>query len=496
MSKHDIVVLSEIHRATVNKHAPGFIPIVADNESSNHRGGVVVLFKYSIYSEVYSVDKSVPEQVWFRLRSVPNVQFCGAYGAPSDTPYFKESSLAELQAKSCDGDKHYVIVGDMNARCGNNVQQLVQRHSHLKYNVLDDCVNDNGRQILQICEDNSLLVLNNLESERVKFTGGLSFRRKKKWISEIDLCILSQKLLDYTKSLHVSHDVDFPSDHAPVTAEFHVTPDLIHPRELCERAENTSGHAVLSCDAHNPLLCRKAIPSHNIHPVKFHEHLEAQVPPPVGNEQCVESLCCEFSDAIYRSATQSKLPPAVTPTLPDLSRWQRIINCDDPKILWQAIDWKGEFNPAPNKDRPSDVDFQTHIETLLNPSELQDDNWPTFGEQQVTIPLLDDPINSEEMETVINKQLKPGKQAGPDGNSPGTFHMLPASWMLFLLSLLNTVFYSNYPVAWTRAKLSMLFKKGDSMDTGNYRGISIIDSIRKKPKRWFLIMAPFAHVNG
>ena len=136
-------------------------------------------------------------------------------------------------------------------------------------------------------------------------------------------------------------------------------------------------------------------------------------------------------------------------------------------------------NPAPNKDRPSDVDFQAHIETLLNPSDLRDDNWPTFGEQQVTIPLLDDPINSEEMEKVINDQLKPGKQAGPDGNSPGTFHMIPVLWMLFLLSLLNTVFYSNYPAAWTRAKLSMLFKKGDSMDTGNYRGISIIDSIAK-----------------
>ena len=70
MSEHDIVVLSEIHRASVN-HAPGFIPIVANNSSSNHRGGLVVLFKYAVYLDVYNVDKSVPEQVWFRLRSVP-----------------------------------------------------------------------------------------------------------------------------------------------------------------------------------------------------------------------------------------------------------------------------------------------------------------------------------------------------------------------------------------------------------------------------------------
>ena len=34
-------------------------------------------------------------------------------------------------------------------------------------------------------------------------------------------------------------------------------------------------------------------------------------------------------------------------------------------------------------------------------------------------------------------------------------------------------------MAWSKAKLSMLFKKGNSMLTGNYRGISVIDSICK-----------------
>ena len=176
MNGHDIVVLSEIHRATV-KHAPGFVPIVANNTSPNHRGGVAVLFKYSIYNEVFNIDKSVSEQLWFRLRSVPGVKFCGAYIAPSESQYFNESSLPELQAKSSGDDLTYVIIGDLNARCGNQVHQLESKRHEVRYTPIDTVVNSNGREITQICSDNSLLVLNNLnEVESGKhYRGGLTF---------------------------------------------------------------------------------------------------------------------------------------------------------------------------------------------------------------------------------------------------------------------------------------------------------------------------------
>ena len=34
-------------------------------------------------------------------------------------------------------------------------------------------------------------------------------------------------------------------------------------------------------------------------------------------------------------------------------------------------------------------------------------------------------------------------------------------------------------MSWTISKLLMLFKKGSTMDCGNYRGISIIDALAK-----------------
>ena len=477
MSKHDIVVISEIHRATV-KHAPGFIPIVAKNNSPSHRGGLVILFKYSIYREVCNVDKSVPEQIWFKLSSIPAVQFCGAYVAPTDSPYANDSSFAEIQARTIDESLHYVIVGDFNARCGDGVSDLLHQNPDMQYRIVDSTVNSNGRDLLQVCSDNSLLILNNLRAGVNFFQGGLSFRRKKKWISELDLCLLSSSLLSCTKNLLVSQNTNDPSDHAPVSTEFVFTPDLIHPRSLLTRAENTCGHAVLMSDAYNTSMCRRPIPYHQIEPFRFHEILQDRSPPCVDNKS-VDSLCNEFSDLIYQCASSCKAPPPEPMShSPDLSRWQRIIDCDDPKLLWRAIDWKGEFDPTPEKEKPSDEEFRVHLEQLLNPADLNDD-WPTVV-NQVSIPVLDDPISVTECSEVIQKQLKPGKQAGPDGNSPGAFHLLPVEWIVFLATLLNLVFTSSsYPLAWSKAKLSMLFKKGNSLLTGNYRGISVIDSMCK-----------------
>ena len=398
-------MISEIHCATV-KHAPGFVPVVSKNDSPSHRGGLAVLFKHSIYPDVYDIDKSVPEQVWFKLKSIPTVQFCGAYVAPSDSPYSNASSLAQIQAKTTGEDLHYVLVGDFNARCGDKVNELTSQGPGLTYHIVDSTINSNGTDIIQVCKDNSLMVLNNLQSSNNFFQGGLTFRRGKKWISELDLCIISPRLLDCTKSLRVSHNTNDPSDHAPLSVEFLFTPDLIHPRTLLNRAENTSGHAVLMSGAYNPSLCRKPIPHHQIHPLQFVQQLQNLPPPTVEDGKSVDSICAEFSNCIYQCASNARVRAPEPPDYsPDLSRWQRIIDCDDPKTLWRAIDWKGEFDPTPEKEKPSDAEFQQHLEQLLNPTNL-DDEWPSVN-NQVTIPILDDPIDVKECEHVISKQLKP-----------------------------------------------------------------------------------------
>ena len=437
----------------------------------------MVLFSSAIYPEVCAIDKSVPEQVWFRLHSIPSIQFCGAYVAPSDSTYFNTTSLPEIQARTMDKKYQYIIIGDVNARCGNKVHELVEQQCHLSYKPVDLRENENGRDVIQLCKDNSLLVLNNLCGDKA-FPGGLSFRRKKRWVSEIDLCLLSAHLISNVHSLHVSQDTSDPSDHAPVSVNFGFSSNLVHPRSILLRAEHTGGHAVLMNKMYSPTLCKKSIPSRLIDPQKLCDELNLCEVPQFTDGETVNSLCTKLADSLYMCSDKAKVTPhhGSSSSLP--SRWQRIIECGDPKTLWRAIDWKGEFNPNPEKDKPSDQDFQLHIEKLLNPLNTQDDIWPTVNDQ-VSITALDDPITKKEMTFAIEKQLKPDKGAGPDGISPAIFHHIPAVWLTFLTSLFNIIFYSVYPRSWSLAKLTMLYKKGFTMDTNNYRGISLINSVTK-----------------
>ena len=76
--------------------------------------------------------------------------------------------------------------------------------------------------------------------------------------------------------------------------------------------------------------------------------------------------------------------------------------------------------------------------------------------------------------------MKANKSCGPDGIPPGVYKLLSPSWIILITSLFNIIFTSaSYPVSWTRAKLFMLFKRGNRKDPNNYRGISVISSIAK-----------------
>ena len=192
---------------------------------------------------------------------------------------------------------------------------------------------EHGRTLTNMDEHGRTLT-NMDEHGRTFFQGGFTFRCGKKWLSEIDLCVVSPLLLSCTKGFSISQDANNLSDHARVSVEFLFNPGLVHPRTLLERAENTSGHAVLMSNAYNPSLCRKAVPYHQIHPVQFVQQMKELQPPSIVGET-VDSLCADFSDTIYECALNSRQPVAEDPNFPpQFSRWQRIIDCDDPKTLW------------------------------------------------------------------------------------------------------------------------------------------------------------------
>ena len=93
---------------------------------------------------------------------------------------------------------------------------------------------------------------------------------------------------------------------------------------------------------------------------------------------------------------------------------------------------------------PSESDFQEHIERLLNPPVGEGENLLHMEDYNVNMPILDDPITIAEVQNVIDHQLKAGKGAGPDGVSPGVFKLLPGESVMFLCTLMNSIFLTGY----------------------------------------------------
>ena len=95
------------------------------------------------------------------------------------------------------------------------------------------------------------------------------------------------------------------------------------------------------------------------------------------------------------------------------------------------------------------------------------------------IPVLDDPINEVEV-TEAAETCKESKSF--ISVTPAIFRCMTPLWIVFVTQIMNMVFCSDnlvFPFKWCYNKLIVLFKKGARLICGNYRGISIGDTIGK-----------------
>ena len=84
---------------------------------------------------------------------------------------------------------------------------------------------------------------------------------------------------------------------------------------------------------------------------------------------------------------------------------------DHPKMLWKAIDRKGDLIHPHTETNLQMQSLDTLIEKLLNPAAGQDSkNRQYLQDHLVTVPLIDQSISEKEfIKHVINKQGKPIK---------------------------------------------------------------------------------------
>ena len=470
MYNHDVIVLSEI-KTRGTPSLPGYTAI--PNSRSNH-GGVAVLVKSWIYAKISMINVEDEGIIVFELSNMPGIRFCGMYNEPSDSLYFRPSTLASISAHVNSG-KNCIVVGDLNARFGNSNNDLIKNHPSLSYTNVDSGTNSNGRELIRICRENDLLPVNNLSTTERTWKSSLTYRQRQNWISEVDLCLVPRKIVDAITKFYVNQDLNMPSDHAPVTVAFDFSRCFSSiDIELIERSRLLGEYPM-----ENHTLCKRPIPYHQIDKTKFAMRMQEMQPPTPNYDDITDSLRT-LTNTLYEVSEECKQKEECFYATSDKQRlrWKRILEVKDAKSLWKGINWNGEFQEVKEKERPPENAFQEHMERLLNPGDNETLQYPESN--QVSIPLLDDPIVYGELSNVVKKQMKPDAGCGPDGTSPGTLNLLPESWLLFLLMILNTLFISgSYPVAWTLSKLIMLFKKGLAMDCGNYRGISVIDCIAK-----------------
>ena len=148
----------------------GYLSIMSRDGAHPHRDRTCVLVKDHLWPYVTEMGVSVPGQVWFKLKCVPDTLFGFCYIPPPDSPYFSFVALGRIQEKiKTNSYNRCVLLDDFNARYGNSVRELPVDLGlrDLSYPNIEDLVriaNDNAKALLGMCTDEHLLVLNNLKT--------------------------------------------------------------------------------------------------------------------------------------------------------------------------------------------------------------------------------------------------------------------------------------------------------------------------------------------
>lgn len=473
--QYDIIWLLKV-RSVHQKTVPGFHVYNNKSRKGNHRGGVMLLVKCALMPYITRVDMDTDDMIWLELSLCAGVKLGGVYVPPADSLYCEASPFQAIIEK-CSSEREVIALGDFNARIGTPVITYGDGYVYRYDGVRDHTVNSHGRMLLNTCVSNGMVVLNHLSRNERTFGGDLSFRRGLDWISEIDLCLLKTDCVKRVNYLEVNQTIQ-GSDHAPLCLGL-ATQGWSHmsPTVLLERARRLGES---SCNKPCEQVIRRTPRYNTVNLNDFRNVLETLDPPNVNvpGQENVMNAITTGCDALDRVARQCKRRGNHHERTWDVSqsRWERILQTNDLKLIWKAIDWSGKVDIHENV-KPDDEQFKIHFENLLNQERLDDSN-QLIDEFVPTIPVLDDAFTVQELKTVIH-DVNVNKSY--TGICPGLIKALPVNWYIFLLHVFNVIFLNVfYPVEWSFNKLIVLFKGGkDRMECGNYRGISVMNTLAK-----------------
>ena len=217
----------------------------------------------------------------------------------------------------------------------------------VSYAPVDAGQNSNGKDIIQICKDNNMLVINNLKYKSKVFKGSLTFRKKEKWISELDVCIASHGIASNIVEFTVNNSLQFPSDHAALSVILDFPESMMSAQCLLQKALNLDSHAILNTSADEK--CKQPVSMERLDCESFISELNQHALPTIDHSISTDEVAGNVTDILYLCASKSKKAFSKQVTMNQITngtitpRWNRVLDCDDPKMLWKAIDWRGNL---------------------------------------------------------------------------------------------------------------------------------------------------------
>ena len=95
----DIISSNEV-KTPLSLTFPGFVSFRSFDKTNAHRGGTCVFIKDYLSKYISDVGTSIIDQVWIRFRYISSILLGFCYVPPSDSPYFDQSLLSEIQEKT------------------------------------------------------------------------------------------------------------------------------------------------------------------------------------------------------------------------------------------------------------------------------------------------------------------------------------------------------------------------------------------------------------
>lgn len=563
INDYDILLLTETWNArTTNININGYKSFVCPRPRTNTRakrasGGVIVYYKQWLENKLELVKTDYRGIIWFKLKKDltnydSDLYFCTCYIPPENSSVYKNvnSDLFECNFFDMISDDvlvyseqgKVVICGDTNSRVGIRPDYIDNLHLDRYIDVPFETVNESilgerksndlvvnnfGNQLLNLCKDNDLHIVNG-RLEDGNFTCH-TVNRRIIGSSVVDYVLTNVSNFKYFETFNVQELTEY-SDHCPLNFSIRYFDE---ETSLFENESITYGEKIV-WDSNNvdkilkslsdkrsvfQDICNKLLSNESdidqcitdftdsIYDVSFqhfgkrfrtnrsnkNERTKRKVP--WFNEECEQAKrTFQRNRHIYKNNRNAiNLGNFVTSrnayakikkrakTKYFASEKDRLSNLSkkNPKEFWKFIN-RHKTSQEQNNSNISIDEFAKYFASMAeNNGQFQEYHDLNIDNGTINIDELDCNFTSEEISKTI-KTLKRNKSCGIDNISADFFIDANDFISPYLTTIFNKIYETRtYPEAWRKGIIVPIFKKGERNNPRNYRGITLMSSIAK-----------------